>query len=119
MPRPNRRRPTRPTTGAGGSPATEVVIAVRVKPGVSRARVGGCHPGPQGPALVVAVAAPAVDGRATEAARLALAAALEVPARRVTLRTGAASRDKLFRVDAATAGEAEALAVRLRRLRDG
>ena len=44
--------------------------------GASRTRVGGRYDGPHGPALVVAVHAPAVDGRATEAARRALAEAL-------------------------------------------
>jgi uncharacterized protein YggU (UPF0235/DUF167 family) len=89
-------------------------IAVRVKPGSSRTRVGGSHPGPHGPALVVAVNAPAVDGRATEAARRALAEALGLRAAAVTLRTGAASRDKLFSVDQPPADLAE----RVRRLRD-
>jgi hypothetical protein len=90
-----------------------MVVAVRVKPGASRTRVGGSHDGPHGPALVVAVTAPAVDGRATEAARRALAEALGVRRSAVSLRTGAASRDKLFTVDGA---EAE-LAERLRALR--
>ncbi|MDG4827065.1 DUF167 domain-containing protein [Asanoa sp. WMMD1127] len=75
-----------------------VVLAVRVKPGASRARVGGRHDGPHGPALVVAVTARAVDGRATEAARLAVADALGLRHRAVALRAGAASRDKLFTV---------------------
>jgi uncharacterized protein YggU (UPF0235/DUF167 family) len=74
------------------------IIPVRVKPGSSRTKVGGSHPGPHGPALIIAVQAPAVDGRATEAARRALAEALEVSAARVSLRTGAAARDKLFEV---------------------
>ena len=77
-----------------------VTIAVRVKPGASRTRVGGHHDGPHGPALVIAVTAPAVGGRATEAARRALAEALGVRRSAVALRTGAASRDKLFTVDA-------------------
>jgi uncharacterized protein YggU (UPF0235/DUF167 family) len=76
-----------------------LTIAVRVKPGSSRTRVGGTYAGPHGSALVVAVNAPAVDGRATEAARRALAEALGLHAAAVTLRTGAASRDKLFTVD--------------------
>jgi uncharacterized protein YggU (UPF0235/DUF167 family) len=91
-----------------------LTIAVRVKPGSARLRVGGSHPGPHGPALVVAVNAPAVDGRATEAARRALAEALGVRAAAVTLRTGAASRDKLFTVD----GPPADLAARVRALRD-
>jgi uncharacterized protein len=75
-----------------------VVVAVRVRPGASRTRVGGHYPGPHGLALVVAVTAPAVDGRATEAARRALAGALGVRPAAVSLRTGATSRDKLFTV---------------------
>jgi uncharacterized protein YggU (UPF0235/DUF167 family) len=90
-----------------------VVVAVRVKPGASRVRVGGSYGGPHGPALVVAVTAPPVGGRATEAARRALADALGVRPSVVSLRTGAASRDKLFVV---TGAETE-IAERLRALR--
>lgn len=78
------------------APAT---IAVRVKPGATRTAVGGRYDGRLGPALVVVVNAPAVDGRATEAARRALAAALRVRPASLVLRTGAAGRDKLFTVD--------------------
>lgn len=94
------------------------MVAVRVKPGASRARVGGCHPGPDGPALIVAVTVPAQAGRATEAARRALAQALGVRPASVSLRRGAASRDKLFAV-AAAGDAAAALAGRLAALRDG
>ncbi|MBP1784649.1 MULTISPECIES: DUF167 domain-containing protein [Micromonospora] len=92
-----------------------LTVAVRVKPGASRTRVGGRYDGPLGPALVVAVHAPAVDGRATEAARRALAEALGVRPATVSLRSGAASRDKLFLVERP---HAELPGV-LRRLRDG
>ncbi|WP_262282454.1 DUF167 domain-containing protein [Micromonospora sp. MA102] len=92
-----------------------LTVAVRVKPGVSRARVGGRYDGPHGPALVVAVNAPAVDGRATEAARRALAEALGVRPAAVSLRSGAASRDKLFVVEHPAPGLPDVL----RRLRDG
>jgi uncharacterized protein YggU (UPF0235/DUF167 family) len=95
--------------------AAPLTVAVRVKPGASRTRVGGRFDGPHGPALVVAVHAPAVDGRATEAARRALADALGVRPAAVSLRTGAGSRDKLFLVERAPA----ALPGVLRRLRDG
>lgn len=81
-----------------GSDPPALSVPVRVKPGSARASVGGRHDGPYGPALVVAVNAPAVDGRATEAARRALAEALGVRPGAVTLRAGAASRDKLFTV---------------------
>jgi hypothetical protein len=89
----------------------ELVVAVRVKPGASRTRVGGCHQGASGPALVISVTAPAVDGRATEAARRALADALAVRPAAVALHRGATSRDKLFTVPAGVAH-------RVRTLRD-
>ncbi|WP_422774067.1 DUF167 domain-containing protein [Plantactinospora sp. WMMC1484] len=90
-------------------------IAVRVKPGSARARVGGRFDGPHGPALVIAVHPPAADGRATEAARRALAEALRLRPAAVSLRTGAASRDKLFQVD----GDGPEIDARVRDLRDG
>lgn len=90
-------------------------VAVRVKPGSARARVGGRYDGPYGPALVIAVNAPAVDGRATEAARLALAEALGLRPAGVSLRAGAASRDKLF----VLAGAPDDVDTRLARLREG
>ncbi|MFI5838414.1 DUF167 domain-containing protein [Catenuloplanes sp. NPDC051500] len=93
----------------------DLSVPVRVKPGASRARVGGRHDGPHGPALVVAVNAPPVDGRATESARKALAGALGVRPASVTLTLGAASRDKLFLISDAPAALAETVAV----LRDG
>jgi len=95
--------------------AQSVTIAVRVKPGSSRIKVGGRHDGSLGPALVVAVTAPPVDGRATEAVRRALADALDVSPASVWLRSGATGRDKLFTVD----GPPDDLDARLRALRDG
>ncbi|MDO3704652.1 DUF167 domain-containing protein [Micromonospora sp. C28SCA-DRY-2] len=92
-----------------------LTVAVRVKPGSARARVGGRFDGPHGPALVIAVHAPAVDGRATEAARRALAQALGVRPAVVSLRAGAASRDKLFLIERPDPGLTE----RLGQLRDG
>lgn len=76
----------------------DLTVAVRAKPGSSRTRVGGRYDGPLGPAVIVAVTAPAVDGRATEAVRRALADALGMPAAAVALRSGANARDKLFTV---------------------
>jgi hypothetical protein len=73
-------------------------VPVRVKAGARHNRVGGSYPGPLGEALVIEVQAPAVDGAATEAARRALAEALEVRPSSVTLRSGQASRNKLFGV---------------------
>lgn len=95
------------------------MVAVRVKPGASRPRVGGRHDGPHGPALVVAVSARAVDGRATEAARRAVADALGLRAGAVSLRTGAASRDKLFTVELPAGPAGDAALARVSTLRAG
>lgn len=73
-------------------------IAVRVKPGASRSKVGGRYEGPYGPALVVAVNAPPVDGRATKAVIRAVAKELGLRPSDIALRNGAASRDKLLSV---------------------
>ena len=75
-----------------------VRLALRVKPGASRTAVGGRYDGPYGPALVVAVNAPASDGRATAAAVRAVAAALQVKPGQVAVRAGTTSRDKLLEV---------------------
>ena len=69
-------------------------VAIRVKPGASRTRVGGLH----GERLVIAVTARAVDGAATAAALDAVADALVVRPRYVRLVSGATSRDKLLEV---------------------
>ncbi|MCY1138694.1 DUF167 domain-containing protein [Actinoplanes sp. Pm04-4] len=90
-------------------------VPVRVRPGAGRDRVGGRYDGPHGPALIIAVGAPAVDGKATEAVRRALAGALGVRPADVELRLGATSRDKVFTVAAPGAG----VAGRLSALRDG
>jgi hypothetical protein len=71
-------------------------IAIRVKPGSARPGVGGEHAG----ALVVAVSARAVDGKATEAALAAVAGAFGVRRSAVRLVSGAASRTKIVDIDA-------------------
>ena len=76
------------------APQPAVKVAIRVKPGSARARVGGSY-GDAG-ALVVAVTERAVDGRATAAALRAVAAALGLRRSAVTLLTGATSRDKVL-----------------------
>jgi uncharacterized protein YggU (UPF0235/DUF167 family) len=67
--------------------------------------VGGEHDG----ALVVRVSAPAVDGRATEAALRAIAAAFGVRRRAVMLITGAASRTKIVEVTGADPADLDRL----------
>lgn len=74
--------------------ADPVRLAIRVRPGASRTEVGGSYGG----AIVVRVAARAVDGRATEAALIALAKAVGLRRRDVRLLNGAASRDKVVEI---------------------
>jgi uncharacterized protein YggU (UPF0235/DUF167 family) len=108
------RMPT--ATGSGrAEPASEVTIAVRVKPRASRTAVGGGHLGTHGPALVVSVRDPAVDGRATKATIDAVAEALGVPRARIRLRAGEQSRDKLLTITDPPTDLVE----RVRALRDG
>ncbi|HEY1703194.1 MAG TPA: DUF167 domain-containing protein [Trebonia sp.] len=62
--------------------------------------MGGQH----GDALIVAVNAHAVDGKATEAALRAVADAFGVRRRAVSLVTGVTSRDKVVDIDGDEAG---------------
>ena len=84
---------------------TALRVPLRVRPGAGRTRVGGSHGG----ALVVRVSAPAVDGRATEAALAAVAAAFGVRRSAVTLVTGATSRSKVVAVEGGDAAVLEQL----------
>jgi uncharacterized protein YggU (UPF0235/DUF167 family) len=77
--------------------------------------VGGRYDGRYGAAVVVAVNAPAVDGRATEAVLRATASALGLKRSAVAVRAGATSRDKLL----AVADPPPDLADRVRTIRDG
>jgi uncharacterized protein YggU (UPF0235/DUF167 family) len=79
------------------------MLTVRVIPKSSRPRIEQV-----GDVVVIHVAAPPVEGRATEEARRALARALGVPASRVTLGRGERSRTKLFRVSGVTQTELSA-----------
>ncbi|HET9139364.1 DUF167 domain-containing protein [Actinophytocola sp.] len=74
-------------------------FAVRVRPGAGRTTVGGRWPAATGDALIVVVSAPAVDGRANEAVRRALAEAFGVRRAQVAIVRGERSRDKLIAVD--------------------
>lgn len=89
-----------------------VRVRIRVRPGASRTAVGGSY-GDEDGALLVAVPARAVDGRATEAALAAVAVALGVRPRQVRLISGATSRNKLIEID----GDPAELTARLAVLR--
>jgi uncharacterized protein YggU (UPF0235/DUF167 family) len=77
-----------------------VRIGARVRPR-SRPRLSVA-----GGALVIGVASAPVDGRATEEARRALAAAVEVPRSAVRLASGPATRSKVFAVAGVTREQA-------------
>lgn len=94
---------------------TATPVAVRIKAGAGRERVGGVYPGPLGPAIIIEVKERAVDGAATRAACRALARALGVAPAEVSLKRGRRSRDKLLEV----AREPADLAERLAELRQG
>lgn len=90
-------------------------FAVRARPGARRTAVGGRWDGPGGPALVVAVAAPAADGKANTAVLAALAAAFGVRPRQLVIVAGERGRDKVVELTGAPADAAD----RLRALLDG
>lgn len=78
---------------------------MRVRPGARRTTVGGSRDG----ALLVTVAAPAVDGRANVAVLAALAGALGVRPRQLAIVTGDRGRDKVVELTGAPPGAAELL----------
>ncbi|MFC0108782.1 DUF167 domain-containing protein [Kibdelosporangium aridum] len=81
-------------------------FAVRVKPGARKDRVGGRW-GEN--ALIVAVAAPAVEGKANEQLRAVLAKAFGVRKADVSLVAGDRGRDKVVELSPAPPDAAERL----------
>jgi uncharacterized protein YggU (UPF0235/DUF167 family) len=73
---------------------TKLRIEVHVRPGSSATRVGGDYDG----RLVVRVREKAVDGAANAAVQLALATALNLPPRAISLTQGATRRAKVIEV---------------------
>jgi uncharacterized protein len=88
----------------------DIRVTVRVKPGSSRARVGGSY-GPDGQ-LVVAVNAPPIDGAANEAVLRAVADAAGIRPRQVTIASGHTARTKIL-ILSVDEGEGAAVAARL------
>ena len=81
------------------------IVAVWAKPGSRKPGVGGRH----GDALIVAVAARAIDGRANDAVVAALADALDVAKRDVTIVGGHTGRAKRVEVPDRVAERARTL----------
>lgn len=80
----------------------QLLIEIRVRPNASRNKVDGTVGDP--PRLVVAVQAPAVDGKANEAVIKELAKSFDIRARDFTIVFGELGRDKrlLVKGDIAT-----------------
>ena len=81
------------------------LLEIRVRPNASRNKVGGTAGDP--PRLIVAVQAPAVDGKANDAVLKELAAAFKLRARDFTIVFGELGRDKRILID----GESEKLQI--------
>ena len=79
---------------------SDLLLEIRVQPNASRNKVGGTAGDP--PRLVVAVQAPAVDGKANTAVIKALAIAFDLRARDFTIVHGELSRDKRLIITNAT-----------------
>jgi uncharacterized protein len=75
----------------------QLLIEIRVRPNSSRNKVGGTAGEP--PRLIVAVQAPAVDGKANEAVIKELAKAFDCRARDFTIVYGELGRDKRLLVN--------------------
>lgn len=103
-----------PAPAASVRPDLPLTLRIRVKPGARRTSVGGTWAGPDGDALVVAVQAPAVDGKANAAVVAAVAAAFGVRSRDVTITAGERSRDKAVEI----AGDTATLTAMAARLTD-
>ena len=86
------------------------LLEIRVRPNSSRNKVGGSIGEP--PRLVVAVQAPAVDGKANQAVIKELASAFNIRARDFTIVFGERNRDKRLLVD----GDEKTLQARLEEL---
>ena len=85
----------------------EIRMAVRVRPGASRTKVGGSYGDP--PQLAVAVSSPPVDGAANDAVVKAVAAALGLRPARVRVVSGHTARTKVIALDVTDGDEASVI----------
>jgi uncharacterized protein len=95
--------------------AQGIGMRVRVNPRAGRDRVLGVIDLPTGPALKIAVAAPASEGQANLAVIEFLAAALDVPKTRISVASGAFARLKLVQIE----GDGKDLAAKLDAMIEG
>ena len=90
------------------------LLEIRVRPNSSRNKVGGVVGEP--PRLVVAVQAPAVDGKANQAVIKELADAFNLRARDFTIVFGELGRDKRIIIDAFSPEDKKTLQAQLEEL---
>ena len=90
------------------------LLEIRVRPNSSRNKVGGSVGEP--PRLVVAVQAPAVDGKANQAVIKQLAEAFNVRARDFTIVFGELGRDKRIIIEGLSQENEKTLQARLEEL---
>ena len=90
------------------------LLEIRVRPNSSRNKVGGVVGEP--PRLVVAVQAPAVDGKANQAVIKQLAEAFNLRARDFTIVFGELGRDKRLIVDGLSLEDEKTLQAQLQEL---
>ena len=76
-------------------------LAVRVQPKASRTAIVGMH----ADRLKIALAAPALDGKANKALVVYLAKLLHIPKSRVSILSGEKSREKTLLLEGVTAGQ--------------
>ncbi len=92
----------------------QFLFEIRVRPNSSRNKVGGSVGEP--PRLVVAVQAPAVDGKANQAVIKQLADAFDLRSRDFTIVFGELGRDKRLLVDGVTNEQEKTLQAKLEEL---
>jgi uncharacterized protein (TIGR00251 family) len=92
----------------------QFLLEIRVRPNTSRNKVGGSVGDPA--RLVVAVQAPAVDGKANQAVIKELAAAFNLRPRDFTIVFGELGRDKRLLIDGLSLENEKTLQVRLEEL---
>lgn len=90
------------------------LIEIRVRPNSSRNRVGGSVGDP--PRLVVAVQAPAVDGKANQSVLKLLAETFGLRPRNFTIVYGELGRDKRLLVEGISTGDEKTLQAKLEEL---
>jgi uncharacterized protein (TIGR00251 family) len=74
--------------------ATSATLSLRIQPGAKREGVVGMY----GDAVKIAIAAPAVDGKANDALLRLLASLLHIPRASIEIVSGHTSRSKVVRV---------------------